>query len=82
MSMFDRRVQLLLDRGRYDRIAREADRRGVSVAAVIREAIDRAVPDLDERRRRAARLILDAPDMAVPDLEGLRTELDGIRSGR
>jgi hypothetical protein len=81
MSMYDRRVQLLLDRDRYDRIAREAGRRRVSVATVIREAIDRAVPAEDERRSRAGRLILDAPDMAVPDPTELREELDEIRSG-
>jgi hypothetical protein len=82
MSMYDRRVQLLLDRDRYDRVAREAGRRGVSVATVIREAIDRAVPAGDERRRRAARVILGTPDMPVPDLDGRRAELDEIRSGR
>jgi hypothetical protein len=82
MSMFDRRVQLLLDRDRYERISREAGRRGVSVATVIREAIDQAVPAGDERRARAGRRILDAPDMSLPDIDGLRRELDEIRSGR
>jgi hypothetical protein len=82
MSMYDRRVQLLLDRDRYDRVAREAGRRGVSVAAVIREAIDRSIPAGGPRRRKAGRLILDAPDMPLPDPAALREELEEIRSGR
>lgn len=40
MSLMERRLQLLLDEARYDRVAREAERSGRSVAAVIREAID------------------------------------------
>jgi hypothetical protein len=75
MHMLDRRVQILLDRDRFDRVAREARRRGVPVAAVIREAIDRAVPVSDSRRRAAARLILSAGQMAVPDPDELRREI-------
>jgi hypothetical protein len=80
--MFDRRVQLLLDRDRYERVAREAGRRGVSVATVIREAIDRSIPAGEERRMKAGRLILDAPDIPLPDPAALRKELEEIRSGR
>ena len=82
MSMYDRRVQLLLDQDRYDRIAREAGRRGVSVATVIREAIDRSIPAGDARRMKAGKLILDAPDMPLPEPDALRRELDEVRSGR
>lgn len=59
---FDRRVQLLLDRERYERLEVEAARRGVSVAAVIREAIDWAVGgDVDSRAEAAAQLLAAEP---------------------
>jgi hypothetical protein len=45
MSMMERRLQLLLDQDRYDRVAAEAEASGRSVAAVIREAIDVRFPD-------------------------------------
>ena len=57
-------------------------KRGVSVATVVREAIDRGLPEPQQRRRTAARHLLDAPDMAVPDVAELRTELEALRSRR
>lgn len=58
----DRRVQLLLDRERYERLEVEAARRGVSVAAVIREAIDRAFGgDVGSRAEAAAELLAAEP---------------------
>lgn len=55
----ERRLQLLLDQDRYDRVAHEADRSGRSVAAVIREAIDMRFPraDLDDRAGAARELL-------------------------
>jgi len=53
MSLMEKRLQLLLDQDRYDRVAREAARSGRSVAAVIREAIDVRFED-DAARRSAA----------------------------
>lgn len=67
MSLMERRLQLLLDQERYDRVAAEADRSGRSVAAVIREAIDlRFADDLDVRREAGRRLLAlaDGPDTA------------------
>ena len=56
MPVMERRLQLLLDSGRYRRVAAEAERSGRSVAAVIREAIDFRFPDEgDDLRTRAAR---------------------------
>lgn len=78
----DRRLQILIDRERHERLTAIADERGVSVAAVVREAIDRGLPDLADRRRRAARLLLESPDMPVPDQEELRAELDQLRGRR
>jgi len=43
MHTLDRRIQLLLDEPRYRKVAGEAKRRRVSVAAVIREAMVEAI---------------------------------------
>lgn len=50
----DRRLQLLLDEARYERVSAEAARSGRSVAAVIREAIDVSYPVGDDLRIRVA----------------------------
>lgn len=82
MCMFSHRLQILLDDGRHARITRAAKERGVSVATVVREAIDRGMAGEDDRRA-AARNLLDAPDMAVPaDPASLREELDELRGRR
>lgn len=79
MCMLDRRFQILLDEGRYQKVAAEAERRGTSVAAVIREAIDRLPAGVD-RRRAAVAALLTAPPMPVPDDPAdLRRELDAAR---
>lgn len=53
MSLMERRLQLLLDQARYDRVSEEAIASGRSVAAVIRDAIDQAYPSGDNERGRA-----------------------------
>lgn len=82
MSMLTRRLQVLLDEDRYQRLAGAAAERGVSVATVVREAIDRGTSGSSERRRQAVRRILEASGMPVPDPEDLKTELDELRAHR
>jgi predicted DNA-binding protein len=83
MSMYDKRLQILLDDERHERITLAAQQRGVSVATVVREAIDRGLPGSDDRRQAAARVLLEAPDMAVPDDPAdLIAELDVLRARR
>jgi hypothetical protein len=80
MSMpLERRLQILLDEERHRRISSLARERGVSVATIVREAIDRGLGPSDSRRRRAGRRILDATEMPVPDVDELRAELDRVR---
>jgi hypothetical protein len=79
MSM-ERRLQILLDEERYARISAVAQQRGVSVATVVREAIDRGVVDVASKREAAGRAILEADDMPVPD--DLAAELDELRGSR
>ena len=76
MRNLDRRVHLLLDESRYRKLEVEAKSRHVSIAALIREAIDRLPSDLD-RRRQAIDAVLAAEPMEVPaDPADLRRELD------
>lgn len=78
----EHRLQILLDEERHRRISSVARERGVSVAAVVREAIDRGVVDAAGRRQAAGRRVLDAPDMEVPGVDQLREELDELRGRR
>jgi hypothetical protein len=83
MSMsLERRLQILIDEQRHRRITAVARQRGVSVATVVREAIDRGLEGPESRRRAAGRRVLDAPDITVPDPGDLRAELEELRGRR
>ena len=83
MSMLDRRLQILVDEGRFRRLEQVAKRRRVSVSTVVRDAIDRELGSIDDvRRRHAGRRFLDGPEMEVPDVDELLAELDAIRGRR
>jgi hypothetical protein len=76
MPNLERRVQILLDEPRYRRVASEARRRRVSVATVVRDAIDQMTSGAATRRDAIAG-VLAAQPMAVPsDPAELRRELD------
>jgi len=78
----DHRLQILLDADRHARLVAVARERGVSVATVVREAIDRGLPAPDTRRRAAARRLLAAEPMPVPEPSELSVELDDLRARR
>ncbi|HLG92558.1 MAG TPA: hypothetical protein VKY15_06210 [Acidimicrobiales bacterium] len=80
--MLSRRLQVLVDEERWSRLEHEARRRGVSVASLVRAAIDQRFPSDAGRRRAALQAILEAEPMEVPDPDGLRGELEAIRSSR
>jgi hypothetical protein len=80
--MLDRRLQILIDEARYRRLEAVARERGLSVAAVIRDAIDVALPASVAKKQVAARALLGAEPMPVPEtIEDLKAELDEVRSG-
>jgi hypothetical protein len=81
MSMlYEHRLQILLDTARHDRLLAVAQARGVSVATVVREAIDRGLQAPDDRRRAALSRLLAAPGMEIPDEPAdLRVELEALR---
>lgn len=79
MSPLERRLQLLLEREQYDRVAAEAKRSGKSVNAVIRAAIDMRYPSGVEARGAAIDGLLAGPDDAgtIPaDYRDLKRDLE------
>lgn len=72
-------MQILIDDERHRRIVQTARERGVSVATVVREAIDRGVGGSPARRLAAGRRLLAAADMPVPEPHELRAELEALR---
>ncbi|MBK8461196.1 MAG: antitoxin [Micropruina sp.] len=77
MSVMERRLQLLLDRERYERVHAEALRSGRSVAAVIRQAIDISFPgDADLRVEAARRLLAVVTPGAEPDWQDTKRALE------
>ena len=79
MRMLSRRLQILIDERRFQRLSDHAEATGMSIAAVIRELVDTGLPPTDDRRAAAARRILAAEPMPVPDPAELRAELDDAR---
>lgn len=79
MSMMEHRLQILIDDERHRRISTAAKERGVSIATIVREAIDRGLPSNDQSRRAAAAAFLASDPMPVPDVAELLTELDALR---
>jgi hypothetical protein len=76
MSMsLSRRLQILLDEARYRRLEEHARRRGESVAAVVREAIDQLLPDEATDRRRAGEQLLAARPMPVEDWAAMKKQM-------
>jgi predicted DNA-binding protein len=83
MSMsLEHRLQVLIDDDRHRRLTDLAAARGVSVATIVREAIDRGLTSPDDQRRAAGKRILAAETMDVPEPDALRDELDALRSRR
>lgn len=75
-----RRTQILLDDERYERLQRHADESGVSIATLIRRAIDRTYPAVPPDRARAGKRLLGAAPMPVEDWPEMKREmLDRLR---
>ncbi|MGC1167160.1 MAG: hypothetical protein WA862_13750 [Solirubrobacterales bacterium] len=67
--MLNRRLQVLVDDARFERLAEESKRSGAPVGELVRRAIDREFPATghQEERERAGRALLA---MAPPSGEG------------
>lgn len=75
----DRRLQVLLESEQYRAIESLASERRVSVATVVREALDHYLTSGPDQRRRAAARILAADGMTVGDPDEVRGELEELR---
>lgn len=76
-----RRLQVLLDEERMNRLERHAQERGTTVATIVRDAIDMAVPrhSAEDRRAAARRLLSTAPMPVVDDwMEMKRLAREGL----
>lgn len=64
-------MQVLLDHDRYERLEKEARRRGQSVGATVRDAIDLLLDQDAARRMTARRSLLRIPtgDAAEPEVD-------------
>lgn len=77
-----RRLQLLLDEERYELVAAEASRQRVSVATVIRDAIDHSLGYGSPDKTLAFETIVAAEPMDVPDPDDLVAEIAELRGRR
>ncbi len=77
-----RRLQVMIEEPQWTRLKAQAAARGVSVASLVREAIDTVLAGGAQSRAAAARAILDGVPMAVPDPLELRQEVDEFRGHR
>ncbi|MDR0592517.1 MAG: hypothetical protein LBG60_04520 [Bifidobacteriaceae bacterium] len=76
------RLQVLIESDQRERLERVAAARGVSLGALVRDAIEIVYPAGSDVRARRAAAILAAAPMEVPDPTPLRAELDALRGRR
>jgi hypothetical protein len=70
------RLQVLLDQERLARLNQEAERRGSSVANLVREAIDIAFPAEGLSRSEAFRLLVEAEPIEVGGWDDIKAEIE------
>lgn len=76
MSMLNRRLQVLIDEGRWRLLEAEADRRHVPVAVLVRDAIDLVYGGVAIETKRAAwAWLADQPDVPAPTPEEIDARL-------
>jgi plasmid stability protein len=75
MSQLTRRTQLLLDDDLHRRLRETAAERGISLGALIREAIDEKLSRVQEDRAEAIDELLAAPPMPVDDWPVMKKQM-------
>lgn len=84
--MLNRRLQVLVDDERYERLTRESERIGAPVGELVRRAIDHEFPGGgdDAERERAGRelLAMPPPPGPEPDWEDQKREMLDARADR
>ncbi len=88
MCMLNRRLQVLIDEERYERLARESERMGAPVGELVRRAIDHEFPGAGRgaERERAGRELLAMPPPPgagpEPDWEDRKQEMLDARADK
>lgn len=75
MPSLSRRTQLLLDDDLHGRLRQIAAERGISLGALIREAIDEKLARVQDVRAEAFRQLLEAEPMPVDDWPVMKKEI-------
>ncbi len=75
------RTQVSLTEDQMRRLRREARRRHVSLAAVIRDAVDRVVPDENARRQDRIDALLAAAGSAASGAGSVARDHDAVLAG-
>ncbi|MFI5004725.1 MAG: CopG family transcriptional regulator [Solirubrobacterales bacterium] len=75
MPQLTRRTQLLLDDDLHRRLRETAAQRGISLGALIREAIDEKLSRVQEARSKAFAELLAAPPMPVDDWPVMKKQM-------
>lgn len=75
MSLLTRRTQLLLDDDLHRRLRESAEQRGISIGALIREAIGEKLSRVQEDRSRAYSELLAAKPMPVDDWPVMKRQM-------
>jgi hypothetical protein len=70
-----RRLQVLLDDERYERLEQRSRATGASVGALVRRAIDESYPPAPRNAERAGAEFLAAAPMPVADWDVMKREL-------
>jgi plasmid stability protein len=82
MPSLTRRTQLLLDDDLHRRLRESAAERGISIGALIREAIDEKLDGMQDSRSRAFAKLLEAEPMPVDDWPVMKQEITEGRFGK
>jgi hypothetical protein len=82
MPSLTRRTQLLLDDDLHRRLREIAAQRGISLGALIREAIDEKLTSMHDSRSKAFAKLLEAEPMPVDDWSAMKQEIVEGRYGK
>lgn len=73
--MLSRRLQVLLDEERWQRLEQQSSRTGASIGSIVRRALDDALPAPGGDAATAAAVLLDAEPMRVGDWAAQKREM-------
>lgn len=76
MATLTRRLQVLLDEGRFAHLERVAEQRGSTIAAIVRDALDLAYPSDGLTHDVAAERFLARPPIELGSWEDAKREIE------